>query len=81
MSPRSSYSFSYIQIRSVELAYSLVEPSPSVGPNMPLFRSSPKSPQELVKALRDQLSILESTEGGSKKSDKVSVRVCNKSLI
>ena len=34
---------------------------------MPLFRSSPKSPQELVKGLRDALNILSS---GAKKADK-----------
>ena len=34
---------------------------------MPLFRSSPKSPQELVKGLRDALHILSS---GAKKADK-----------
>lgn len=34
---------------------------------MPLFRSSPKSPQELVKGLRDALTVLSS---GAKKADK-----------
>lgn len=38
---------------------------------MPLFKSSPKSPQELVKSLRDALQVLNTTEGGGKKSDKV----------
>lgn len=38
---------------------------------MPLFKSSPKSPQDLVKSLRDALQVLNTTEGGSKKSDKV----------
>ena len=38
---------------------------------MPLFRSSPKSPQELVKSLRDALAIISSTEGSAKKADKV----------
>lgn len=37
---------------------------------MPLFKSSPKSPQDLVKSLRDALQILNTTEGGGKKSDK-----------
>jgi len=37
---------------------------------MPLFRSSPKSPQELVKALRDSLHVLSTTEGGARKADK-----------
>ena len=34
---------------------------------MPLFRSSPKNPQELVKGLRDALTALDS---GAKKADK-----------
>ena len=34
---------------------------------MPLFRSSPKSPQELVRGLRDALTTLGS---GAKKADK-----------
>ena len=34
---------------------------------MPLFRSSPKSPQELVKGLRDALGVLSS---GAKRADK-----------
>ena len=38
---------------------------------MPLFRSSPKSPQELVKALRDSLHVLSISEGGARKADKV----------
>lgn len=38
---------------------------------MPLFKSSPKSPQELVKNLRDALQVLSTTESGGKKSDKV----------
>lgn len=37
---------------------------------MPFFKSSPKGPQELVKALKDAMQILCSEEGG-KKSDKV----------
>lgn len=37
---------------------------------MPLFRSSPKSPQELVKSLRDALAIISSVEGSAKKADK-----------
>jgi len=40
---------------------------------MPLFKSSPKSPQDLVKNLRDALQVLSTTEGGGKKSDKVSL--------
>lgn len=39
---------------------------------MPLFKSSPKSPQDLVKSLRDALQVLNTTDGGGKKSDKVS---------
>ena len=39
--------------------------------SMPLFKSSPKSPQDLVKNLRDALQVLTTTEGGGKKSDKV----------
>ena len=35
---------------------------------MPLFRSSPKSPQELVKGLREALSVLGS--GGAKRAEK-----------
>lgn len=38
--------------------------------SMPFFKSSPKGPQELVKALKDAMQILCSEEGG-KKSDKV----------
>lgn len=38
---------------------------------MPLFKSSPKSPQDLVKNLRDALQVLNTTEAGGKKSDKV----------
>ena len=38
---------------------------------MPLFRSSPKNPQELVKALRDTLQVLSTTEGSSRKAEKV----------
>ena len=38
---------------------------------MPLFRSSPKNPQELVKALRDTLQVLSATEGSSRKAEKV----------
>ena len=38
---------------------------------MPLFKSSPKSPQDLVKSLRDALQVLNTTEAGGKKSDKV----------
>ena len=37
---------------------------------MPFFKSSPKGPQELVKALKDAMQILCSEDGG-KKSDKV----------
>ena len=36
---------------------------------MPLFRSSPKSPQELVKGLREALTVL---EGGTKRAEKAS---------
>lgn len=39
---------------------------------MPLFKPSPKSPQDLVKGLRDALQVMNVTEGGKKKSDKAS---------
>ena len=38
---------------------------------MPLFRSSPKSPQELVKSLSEAIKVLDAAEPGSKKGDKV----------
>ena len=38
---------------------------------MPLFRSSPKSPQELVKNLEEALKVLNAAEGGGKKAEKV----------
>lgn len=37
---------------------------------MPLFRSSPKTPQELVKGLKDALNTLSNADGGSRKADK-----------
>ncbi|XP_064394711.1 calcium-binding protein 39-like [Halichondria panicea] len=37
---------------------------------MPLFRSSPKSPQELVKSLSEAIKVLDAAEPGSKKGDK-----------
>ena len=45
---------------------------------MPLFRSSPKSPQELVKNLDEALKVMRGSEGGGKKAEKVSiiVKVC-----
>ncbi|KAL5476217.1 hypothetical protein EMCRGX_G026133 [Ephydatia muelleri] len=39
---------------------------------MPLFRSGPKTPQDLAKSLKDALSVLASTEGVAKKTDKAS---------
>ena len=54
---------------------------------MPLFRSSPKSPQELVKGLREALGTLDS---GAKKADKAAeeaakllgqIKVCDKCLF
>lgn len=46
---------------------------------MPLFRSSPKSPQELVKNLDEALKVMRGAEGGGKKAEKASViysRMC-----
>lgn len=45
---------------------------------MPLFRSSPKSPQELVKNLDEALKVMRGAEGGGKKAEKASVivKVC-----
>lgn len=43
---------------------------------MPLFRSSPKSPQELVKNLEEALKVLNVADGGGKKAEKVCGRVC-----
>lgn len=40
---------------------------------MPLFRSSPKSPQELVKNLDEALKVMRGAEGGGKKAEKASV--------
>ena len=40
---------------------------------MPLFRWTPKTPQELVKSLRDAFAVLTTAEGGAKKADKVGV--------
>lgn len=37
---------------------------------MPLFRSSPKSPQELVKNLDEALKVMRGAEGGGKKAEK-----------
>ena len=39
---------------------------------MPLFKSSPKSPQELVKSLREAMTMLSMHEGGARKAEKVS---------
>ena len=39
---------------------------------MPLFRSGPKTPQELVKCMKDALQVLKAEQSGSKKGDKVS---------
>lgn len=39
---------------------------------MPLFRSSPKSPQELVKNLDEALKVMRGAEGGGKKAEKAS---------
>lgn len=39
---------------------------------MPLFRSGPKTPQELVKSMKDALQILKAEQSGSKKGDKAS---------
>ena len=41
---------------------------------MPLFRSGPKTPQELVKSMKDALQVLKAEQSGSKKGDKVSER-------
>ena len=38
---------------------------------MPLFRSSPKNPKELVQSLRDVLNVLAAAENGSRKAEKV----------
>ncbi len=39
---------------------------------MPLFsKGGPKNPQELVKGLKDALSILDTSSVGTKKADKV----------
>ena len=38
---------------------------------MPLFRSSPKSPQELVKNLDEALKVMRGAEGGGRKAEKV----------
>ncbi len=38
---------------------------------MPLFRPSVKSPQELVKSLKDAITVLASADPGSKKAGKV----------
>ena len=40
---------------------------------MPLFKSSPKSPQDLVRSLRESLQVLSSSDGSSRKSDKVMI--------
>ena len=40
---------------------------------MPLFRSSPKSPQELVKNLDEALKVMRGSEGGGKKAEKASI--------
>ena len=40
---------------------------------MPLFRSSPKSPQELVKNLDEALKVMRGAEGGGKKAEKASM--------
>ena len=37
---------------------------------MPFFKSAPKSPQEVIKAMRDAIQVL-STEEAGKKSEKV----------
>ena len=42
---------------------------------MPLFKPSPKSPQELVKNLRDALQVLTTSDSG-KKLDKASLELC-----
>ena len=39
---------------------------------MPLFRSSPKSPQELVKNLDEALKVIKGAETGAKKAEKAS---------
>ena len=39
---------------------------------MPLFRSGPKTPQELVKSMKDALQVLKAEQSGSKKGDKAS---------
>ncbi len=46
---------------------------------MPLFGKSPKSPQELVKGLRDHLSVL-GAAGGAKKADKVGTHLMSPPL-
>ncbi len=38
---------------------------------MPLLRKATKTPQELIKSLKDALSVLASANPGSKKADKV----------
>lgn len=39
---------------------------------MPLFsRGNPKNPQELVKGLKETLTVLEQCESGAKKAEKV----------
>lgn len=38
---------------------------------MPLFRTHPKTPQEIVKAMKDALQVLKAEQAGSKKCEKV----------
>ena len=46
---------------------------------MPLFsRSGPKTPQELVKSMKDALQVLKAEQPGSKKGDKVSESVATR---
>jgi len=40
---------------------------------MPWLKPSPKSPQDLVRSLRDSLQVLGASDGSNRKSDKVSI--------
>ncbi|XP_065887279.1 calcium-binding protein 39-like [Dysidea avara] len=47
---------------------------------MPLFRTHPKTPQEIVKAMKDALQVLKAEQAGSKKSEKAVEEVARQLL-
>lgn len=80
-SPRYLFKLEIIQSSSMAPNGVRLKPNIKVRPvrKMPLFsRSGPKTPQELVKSMKDALQVLKAEQPGSKKGDKVSELVATR---